>query len=63
MWQMIAVPSGPGADFEVPVELIIGTVPLRKADQSMAPSLQQLQAARAAMHGRHSPKAARGNER
>jgi len=28
--QMIAVPSGPGKDFEVPVEIIIGTVPIRK---------------------------------
>lgn len=34
--QMIAVPSGPGKDFEVPVEIIIGTVPLRKQEAAAA---------------------------
>jgi hypothetical protein len=34
--KMIAVPSGPGKDFEVPVEIIIGTVPLRKVQDATA---------------------------
>jgi hypothetical protein len=38
---MIAVPSGPGKDFEVPVEIIVGTVPLRK--QETAASVQVAQ--------------------
>lgn len=32
--QLIAVPSGPGKALEVPVELIIGTIPLRKTESS-----------------------------
>jgi hypothetical protein len=32
MLTMIASPSGPGKDFEIPVEIIIGTVPLRKQE-------------------------------
>lgn len=30
--KLVAVASGPGSDLEVPVELILGTVPLRKTD-------------------------------
>lgn len=32
--QLVAVPSGPGKALEVPVELIIGTIPLRKTESS-----------------------------
>ena len=46
---MIAVPSGPGKDFEVPVEIIIGTVPLRKQDPSVTTGYQQLLTINAAM--------------
>ena len=31
--QLVAKPSGPGKSLEVPVEVIIGTIPLRKTEQ------------------------------
>lgn len=37
--QLVLVPSGTGSDLDVPVELIIGTTPLRKTDSSGQPSL------------------------
>ncbi len=33
MFQLVAKPSGPGASLEVPVEVILGTIPLRKTEQ------------------------------
>ena len=44
--QLIAVPSGPGKDLEVPLEIIIGTVPFRKVESS-TPKLTVKAAAKA----------------
>ena len=33
LFQLVAIPSGPGKSLEVPVEVIIGTIPLRKVEQ------------------------------
>ena len=33
IFQLVATPSGPGKSLEIPVEVIIGTIPLRKTEQ------------------------------
>ena len=48
--QLIAQPSGPGAALEVPVEVIIGTIPFRKTEQG-TPMLTVKAAAKAADEG------------
>lgn len=47
---LIAQPSGPGAGLEVPVEVIIGTIPFRKTEQG-TPMLTVKAAAKAADEG------------
>jgi len=47
---LICQPSGPGRTLEVPVEVIIGTVPLRKTDQG-TPMLTVKAAAKAVDEG------------
>ncbi len=32
-FQLIAKPSGPGKALEVPLEILVGTIPLRKTEQ------------------------------
>lgn len=52
--QLVLVPSGAGSDLDVPVELIIGTTPLRKTDSSGQPSLTVRAAATRRWSGTHS---------
>ena len=59
IFQLVVTPSGPGSELEIPVEITLGTVPLRKMESSTGPMLTVKAAASRSEYLRNSPRTKR----